>query len=197
MAGPSVPSAGAGSVTTEWPVAGLSRVERHITGHNAEGKSVFVSSDCGDHHRVIGEKQAIGNIIYSTKETPIELNGDVDIKYAKESEPGLSIHNGSVARLIDFGPGAASPLHRSVSLDYAIVIDGVFKLLLDSGEERILRPGDMTVQRATAHQWINVTSNGLLPGRMLFVLLDVNDVYVGDKKMEGFLGTIAKDYIGR
>ena len=109
----------------------------------------------------------------------------------------MSVNNGSVARLIDFGPGAESPLHRSVSLDYAIVIEGVFKLLLDSGEERILRPGDTTVQRATAHQWVNVTGNGLLPGRLLFVLLDVNDVYVGGKKMEGYLGTITKDYIGR
>ncbi|KAL8759686.1 MAG: hypothetical protein Q9184_003549, partial [Pyrenodesmia sp. 2 TL-2023] len=80
------PLAGAGSVTTEWPVAGLSRVMRHITGYNAEGKSIFLSSDSGDHHRVIGEKQAIGNIIYSTNATPIEINGEVDIKYAKENE---------------------------------------------------------------------------------------------------------------
>ena len=109
----------------------------------------------------------------------------------------MTVPNGSVARLIDFGPGAESPLHRSVSLDYAVVIEGVFKLLLDSGESRILRPGDTTVQRATAHQWINVTGNGLLPGRILFVLIDANDVHVGGKKMEGFLGSITKDYIGR
>ncbi len=107
------------------------------------------------------------------------------------------MHNGSVARLIDFGPAVESPLHRAVSLDYGIVIEGLFKLKLDSGEERIMRPGDMTVQRATAHQWINITGNGLLPGRMLFVLIDVNDVYVGGKKMEGYLGTLAKDYVGR
>ncbi|KAL9017474.1 MAG: hypothetical protein Q9185_005187 [Variospora sp. 1 TL-2023] len=197
MADSAPPLAGAGSVTTEWPVAGLSRVMRHITGYNAEGKSVFLSSDCGDHHRVIGEKQAIGNIIYSTNATPIEINGEVDIKYAKENEPGLSVHNGTVARLIDFGPGAESPQHRSLSLDYCVVIEGVFKLLLDSGEERIMQPGDTTVQRATAHQWINLTGNGLLPGRILFVLIDVNDVVVGEKKMERFLGTITKDYEGR
>lgn len=91
MADPSPPLTGAGTVTTEWPVAGLSRVMRHITGHNVEGKSVFVSTDYGDHHRVIGEKQAIGNIIYSTNVTPIELNDDIDIKYAKENEVGVPI----------------------------------------------------------------------------------------------------------
>ena len=109
----------------------------------------------------------------------------------------MTVHNGSVARLIDFGPGAESPLHRSVSLDYAIVIEGVFKLLLDSGEERIMRPGDTAVNRAAAHQWANITGNGLLPGRILFVLLDANDVNIGGKKVEGFLGSITKDYEGR
>lgn len=81
---------GAGYVTTEFPVAGLTRVVRHITGHNAEGKSVFLSTDCGDHHRVMGEKQAISSIIYSTHETPVELNDDADIKYAKDNEVGVT-----------------------------------------------------------------------------------------------------------
>ena len=86
MATSSTPLGGEGTVTTEWPVAGLSRVMRHITGHNEEGQSVFMSSDCGDHHRVIGDKQAIGNIIYSTNSTPIELTDDADLKHAKENE---------------------------------------------------------------------------------------------------------------
>lgn len=109
----------------------------------------------------------------------------------------MTVKNGTVARLIDFGPGAESPLHRSISVDYAIIIEGLFKLLLDSGEERILRRGDTIVNRATAHQWINVTGNGLLPGRILFVLIDANEVNVGGKKVEGFLGSITKDYVGR
>lgn len=69
-----------------FPAPGLSRIVRHITGHNAEGKSVFLSTDGGDHHHVMGEKQAISNIIYSTNVTPVEVNDDVDIKYAKENE---------------------------------------------------------------------------------------------------------------
>ena len=88
-------------------------------------------------------------------------------------------------------------MHRAVSLDYGVVIKGLFKLVLDSGEERIMRPGDISVQRATAHQWINITGNGQLPGRMLFVLLDVNEVYAGGKKLEEYLGTLEKDYVGR
>ena len=88
-------------------------------------------------------------------------------------------------------------MHRAVSLDYGVVIEGLFKLVLDSGEERIMRPGDISVQRATAHQWINITGNGQLPGRMLFVLLDVQEAYAGGKKLEQYLGTLEKDYVGR
>lgn len=98
--------------------------------------------------------------------------------------------------MIDFGPGAVSPMHRVNSLDYAIVLEGVFKMVLDSGEERVMQRGDIAVQRATAHQWINVTGNGLLAARMLFVLLDVNDVDVAGSRAEGFLGELAKDYAG-
>jgi quercetin dioxygenase-like cupin family protein len=98
--------------------------------------------------------------------------------------------------MIDFAPGVESPMHRAVSLDYGVVIEGIFKLVLDSGEERIMRRGDITVQRATAHKWINISGNGLLPGRMLFVLLDVNDVYAGGKKLNVYLGALAKEYAG-
>lgn len=98
--------------------------------------------------------------------------------------------------MIDFGPGGVSPMHRVNSLDYAIVIEGVFKMVLDSGEERIMQRGDIAVQRSTAHRWINVTGNGLLPARILFVLLDVNDLQVAGGTVKGELGVLGKDYVG-
>lgn len=73
-------------VTDGFPGPGLRKTQRFITGHDAEGKGYFETSDYGDHHRVMGEKQAVANILYSTKETPVELNGDIDIKFAKENE---------------------------------------------------------------------------------------------------------------
>ncbi|CAH0054702.1 unnamed protein product [Clonostachys solani] len=190
-----------GYITNGFPAAGLPRTQRHITGHDTEGKSVFLVTDCGSHHRNMGDNQAVANILYSTKETPIECNGDADIKFAQETEasytpsqPPLHYPNGSVVRMIDFGPGIESPLHRAISVDYGVVIEGVFELTLDSGESRIMRPGDVSIQRATSHKWKNITGNGTMPGRMLWVLLPCNDVVVGGKKMEGFLGHLAKEY---
>ena len=75
-----------GYVQTPYPVQGLTRVVRHITGHDAEGKSVFLSTDIGNHHRELVNKSAIANIIYSTREHPVDLNGDIDLKYSHENE---------------------------------------------------------------------------------------------------------------
>ncbi|RAH42314.1 cupin domain-containing protein [Aspergillus brunneoviolaceus CBS 621.78] len=146
---PAEPPVGAGYVLNGFPAPGLRKTVRHITGHNLDGQSVFLSTDCGAHHRVMGEQQAVANILYSTKETPVDLNDEADLKYAAETEPGLHIHNGSVVRMIDFAPNVESPLHRAVSIDYGIVVEGEFKLILDSGEERIMRQGDISVQRAS------------------------------------------------
>lgn len=99
--------------------------------------------------------------------------------------------------MIDFAPNVESPLHRAVSLDYGIVVEGVFKLVLDSGEEKIVRQGDVIVNRATAHKWHNITGNGTLPGRMMWILLDVHPVVVNGKVMEGYLGTLEPMYVGR
>lgn len=77
---------GVGYVTHGFPAAGLRRTVRLITGHNTEGKGVFLSTDCGDHHRVMGEEEAIANILYSTRETPVDMGNDVDVAKAKEAE---------------------------------------------------------------------------------------------------------------
>lgn len=206
----------AGYVST-FPAPGLRRTVRHITGHNAEGKGVFIQTDCGDHHRIIGNEQALANIIYSTMETPVEMNGDVDLKYAEENEvsidmpllyewlaaltdvlqPPLHVHNGSVCRMIDFAPDVISPMHRAVSLDYGIVIEGEFKLILDSGESRIMRQGDVSVQRASAHQWHNITGNGTLPGRMMWVLLDCKPIVINGQELKEELNELQPYYENR
>ncbi|KAJ2976921.1 hypothetical protein NUW58_g7968 [Xylaria curta] len=167
------PTGAEGFITNGFPAADLRRTQRHITGHNANGQSVFLITDC---------------------ETPIECNGNADMRFARENEPPLYYPNGSVVRMIDFAPGIESPLHRTVSVDYGVVLEGVFQLTLDSGESRIMRPSDVSIQRATAHKWKNITGEGTMPGRMLWVLLPCNDIFVGDKKVEGFLGHLEKEY---
>lgn len=99
--------------------------------------------------------------------------------------------------MIDFGPAVESPWHRALTIDYGVVIEGVFELTLDSGERRIMRQGDVSIQRATNHMWKNITGNGTLPGRMMWVLLDCKEVVVDGKRVEGDLGGLQKEYVGR
>ena len=99
--------------------------------------------------------------------------------------------------MIDFGPGLESPIHRAMSVDYGIVIEGEFELTLDSGESRIMKRGDVSVQRATAHKWRNITGGGTKPGRTLYILLDCKELVVNGEKVQGFLGELEKEYDGR
>nr|BDX35605.1 cupin domain-containing protein StrE [Stachybotrys sp.] len=178
------------------PVHGLPRVVRHITGHNSEGKSVFLSTDGGEHHRGLVNKSAVVSTLYSTQQHPVDLNAGADIKYARKNELGISAKNGTVCRMIDFAPSGVLPMHRVQSLDYAIVIEGIFKVILDSGEERIIQRGDITIQRSTSHEWINITGDGRLPGRVVFVLLDTKETHVTGSQVNEFFGLLGKDYAG-
>ena len=56
-----------------------------------------------------------------------------------------------MVRMIDSGPGLESPIRRAMSIDYGIVIEVEFELTLDSGESRVMKRGDVSVQRATVH----------------------------------------------
>lgn len=68
------------------PIPGLPRTVRHITTHNSEGKSVFLSTDVGDHHKELVNKSALANIIYSTHQHPVSLNNEADVAYARKNE---------------------------------------------------------------------------------------------------------------
>ncbi|KAL7625207.1 hypothetical protein AAE478_004422 [Parahypoxylon ruwenzoriense] len=177
---------------SKFPANDLRHSQRFITTYNKEGKGVFLPADDGDHHKIMVNNHAVANIIYSTLGNPVDLKDEADIKYARENEPGLHIPNGTVVRLIDFGPGLESPLHRAMSIDYGIVIEGEFEITLDSGESRIMRPGDISVQRATMHKWRNCSKDK--SGRMLFILLDCLPFSINGVEIKEDLGDLAPEY---
>jgi quercetin dioxygenase-like cupin family protein len=46
-------------------------------------------------------------------------------------------------------------MHRTATLDYDVVLEGVVGLELDDGVEVELHPGDVVVQNGTRHRWHN------------------------------------------
>ena len=70
------------------------------------------------------------------------------------------------------GRAVSHPLmHRTRSVDYAIVLSGEVDLMLDETSVH-LEPGDVIVQQATNHGWVN---RGAQPCRILFVLMDAKE----------------------
>ena len=46
---------------------------------------------------------------------------------------------------------AVNFMHRTQSVDFGVVLEGTIWAVLDSGEERELKAGDVCVQRGTNH----------------------------------------------
>jgi hypothetical protein len=46
-------------------------------------------------------------------------------------------------------------MHKTDSLDVIILISGAVDLLLDDGEAKSMKPGDVVIQKATNHGWVN------------------------------------------
>ena len=59
-------------------------------------------------------------------------------------------------------------MHRTQTVDYALVLEGEITLVLDR-EDVLMREGDFLVERGTNHAWANRSGK---PCKMLFVLID-------------------------
>jgi hypothetical protein len=86
----------------------------------------------------------------STRLTPVparsSLSWSATGRAACSSRPP-STSNGaaSVLRIVEFGPGYASPRHRTLSIDYLFVLSGELELELDKGTLVRLYQGDIVV----------------------------------------------------
>jgi quercetin dioxygenase-like cupin family protein len=79
-----------------------------------------------------------------------------------------SAGEGTTFRVVDFPAGRfVSPMHRTESIDYGIVLFGRMYLVL-TDSEIALEPGDIVIQRGTDHAWANRSDE---PARMAFILI--------------------------
>jgi quercetin dioxygenase-like cupin family protein len=161
---------------------GLPKIKRVITSHDDSAKAVF-SSEIPDElpfqELPDGARFCLG---YVTDTVPAQLSNDKDIRAYEgylENKPGVMMPNGTVCRIVDMMPGAWSPMHRTVSVDYGVVLEGEVELVLDSGEGKLLRRGDVAVQRGTMHAWRNASETSW--ARMLYVLQEAEPVVIGGK----------------
>ena len=172
-------------------------VRRIITGHDVDGNAIFTEdgnapSIHGNPKRVGFH---LTNL-WITDETPAKINNGPDpTNRPLELTPPK---NGTVVRIIEFGPegewtqnlraadaqiafgalgtekastfkeGGHPLMHRTETVDYALVLEGEIYIVLDK-EEKLMKQGDFLVQRGTDHAWSNRSGK---PCKMLFVLID-------------------------
>lgn len=147
---------------------------RVVTGHDANGKSIFLSDGLAPVVRHLPGEGVGFYEIWNTAAMPAPVR-------ATEAEDPTATDitvppspNGTKIRINEFFPGhldhrnLQSPIHRTESIDYGIVLEGEVVLVLDDSEVT-LKAGDVVVQRGTSHAWANRTDK---VARMAFILVD-------------------------
>ncbi|WP_227589868.1 cupin domain-containing protein [Demequina pelophila] len=146
---------------------------RVVTGHDAAGTSVVLSDGIVPVHRFMPQDGVGFYEIWQTDDAPAPIGP------AEPSEPTertLRVPpepRGTKIRINEFFPGHVgpegrqSPVHRTESVDYGIVLEGQIVLILDDSEVT-LGPGDVVIQRGTDHAWANRTDRVC---RVAFILV--------------------------
>ena len=166
---------------------------RVVTGHDASGRAVVLIDGAAPNAKLRRATGLTSTLLWVTDRSPADNAGSAD---AAEREIGVAPPpRGSIFRVVDFPPAAEfgavdnaamlrelgiapgeggarhAGMHRTQSIDYAVVISGEITLLLDDSEVH-LKAGDVVVQRGTKHAWVN---RGRENCRIAFVLIDAKE----------------------
>ena len=171
-------------------------MRRVITGHDAQGRSVIVSDAPSPHVLELDGMPGLALInLWVTDRSPASNAGPADAADRPVVlEPPA---RGTIFRVVDFPPDTAMAgqvdrqkafaamgaghamdqsaarhpgMHKTNTVDYALVLDGEIWAVMDEGET-LLKAGDCLVQRGTNHAWSNRTDT---PCRVVFILVNAD-----------------------
>ena len=168
-------------------------VRRVVTTVDENGKAVVLFDGANPHKVVRPNRSVISRLLWVTDETPADMSGTAD---RAATTIGIAPpQHGSIFRIIDIPPtppeieqlekdylhkqiGDHAPkrglpprhplMHRTRTIDYAIIMQGEIDMLLDDSEVH-LKAGDVLIQQGTNHAWVN---RGTEPCRIAFILID-------------------------
>jgi quercetin dioxygenase-like cupin family protein len=158
------------------------KIRRVVTGHATNGAAVFTDDESFD-TVAIPSGDAAFRTIWTTLNVPADLNDETD---GAKRDAGLTLKGGSVIRIVDMLPNRSSPMHRSSSIDYGIIISGKIELELDNNVVKTMGQGDIIVQRGTIHKWRNPSSTEIC--RIVFVLTEAKPYVFNGQALEDFMG---------
>jgi quercetin dioxygenase-like cupin family protein len=153
-------------------------VRRVVTGHDKNGKAIVLIDETTKPN-ISRRKGHTGTVIWTSQGFPVNNDGSDD--EAPRDAAGKGMKEGTVFRVNKLDPGVAARIHRTDSIDYAVVMAGELDMELEDGNTVRLRAGDVLVQRGTIHNWVN---NGTEPCIVAFILIDAKPVEVAGKRLE-------------
>ena len=174
----------------------LPPIRRIVTEDDPNGRSRIAADGMPTALRTVPERPdyRVANL-WRTEAGPAPVNAPDTINDHKGILPPKN--GGSMLRVIDYPPESKDPaerqrqihatfggmysdaqhdkrdgahpgMHRTDTVDYAILLEGEIWAIMDEGET-LMRAGDILVQRGTNHAWANRSEKN---ARICFVLLD-------------------------
>jgi len=168
-------------------------IRRVVTTVDNDGKAVVLFDGANPHKMVRPNRSVTSRLLWVTDQTPADIAGSAD---RAATNIGIAPpKHGSIFRIIDIPPtppeiekldsdylhkqiGDLAPkrglpprhplMHRTLTVDYAIIMQGEIDMLLDNSEVH-LKAGDVLIQQGTNHAWVN---RGTEPCRIAFILID-------------------------
>ena len=165
------------------------QVRRIVTGHDANGKAIVQTDERLTGRSRAGRAGIQGCEIWSTDRMPVDNS---DAAAVAQREGLVKRYNyvgsgqGTVVRITEFAPGSPKFMHRTETVDYAILLSGECDLELDDGKTVHMTQGDVVVQRGTMHAWVN---NGTQPCVFAFILIDAEPVSVAGQSLRAHYPT--------
>ncbi|KAJ7706731.1 hypothetical protein B0H17DRAFT_918699, partial [Mycena rosella] len=89
------------------------------------------------------------------------------------------VPTGVIFCITDIQPGGSAPMHRTLIVDYVVVLSSEIVFSLDSGAEKTLKTGDFMVQRGANHAMHNRLQE---PCRIMAVMVEAEKVVLADGK---------------
>ena len=171
----------------------VQKIRRVVTGHDAQGRSIILSDGpAGSVKEMAPTFPGLAlTDFWETAGSPASNAGSAD---AADRPVHLEpVRNGTIFRMVEFPPDASRPqgadsregfkaigaahaqaaghadpmMHRTATVDYAIVVKGEIYAVMEKGET-LLRAGDVLVQRGTNHSW---SVRGKEPALVAFILV--------------------------
>ncbi|KAJ4263828.1 hypothetical protein NW762_005861 [Fusarium torreyae] len=140
------------------------------TTHTEDGTSVFAQDTHVAPFQPFGPQGSGFNIFDTRQSVPVN---NTDVVPSSESTLPRCPPQGTLFCMTQIQPGGKAPMHRTNSLDYAVVMSGEIVLALDGGEEKTVKQGEVIVQQGVNHSWLN---RGEVPCQIIFVMVGAETI---------------------